>query len=205
MTTVHSRPDGRRLRTKRSEAAVVDALLDLYREGVLRPGASEIARRAGVSERTVFRLFDDLDALTMTTIARQTARVGHLFAPPDNSGGRDERIEALIEQRIALYEEIAPVLRATRLCLPPSPAVREAAAARGLLLHRQTRRQFRPELESLHGQSRDELATALDVAVSLETLELLRTTNGLSPADARAVVRRMLRALLTEAERQQIE
>jgi AcrR family transcriptional regulator len=194
------RPDGRRLRSERSQAAVVDAMLDLYREGVLRPGAAEIARRAGVSERTVFRLFDDLESLTAKVLERQTARVGHLFAAPDNSGGREERIDALLAQRLTLYEEIAPVLRAARLCLPASAAAREAVQARRRLLRRQVERQFRPELDCLCAADRVELAMALDVTVGLETIELLRATEGLAPTETRGVLRRMVRALLDDAE-----
>jgi AcrR family transcriptional regulator len=200
MTMQRTRTDGRRLRTKRSEEAVVDAMLDLYREGILRPGAAEIARRAGVSERTVFRLFDDMEALTTTTITRQTARVGHLFAPPDNRGARDERIAALIAQRLALYEEISPVMRAVRLCWSSSPIIREAAVARDRLLRRQTERQFRPELDRLPAAQRAELVSALDVAVSLDTLEQLRTARELSVQDTRGVLVRMLRALLADTD-----
>jgi AcrR family transcriptional regulator len=199
MTNQPTRPDGRRLRSKRSEAAVVDAMLDLYREGVLRPSVAEVARRAGVSERTVFRLFDDMEALTTTTITRQTARVGHLFAPPDNRGGQDERIAALVDQRLALYEEISPVMRAMRHCVPSPPVMREAAAARDRLLRRQTEQQFRPELDGLPPLVRAELLSALDVAVNLETLELLRRSRSQSVEDTRGVVVRTVRALLADA------
>ena len=200
MTAPSVRPDGRRLRSERSQTAVVDAMLDLYREGVLRPGASEIAQRAGVSERTVFRLFDDLQSLTATVLERQSARAGHLFAAPDNSGGREERIDALLAQRLTLYEEISPVMRAARLCLPASTATREAIRARRRLLRRQVERQFRPELDRLPPSDRAELVTALDTTLGLETLELLRATEGLTTAEARAVLGRMVRALLDDAE-----
>jgi len=200
MTAPFPRPDGRRLRTERTQTAVVDAMLDLYREGVLRPSAPEIAQRAGVSERTVFRLFDDLESLTTTVLERQTARVGHLFAAPDTSGGREERIDALLAQRLTLYEEVAPVMRAARLCLPFSAAARDAVQARGRLLRRQVERQFRPELDGLSPPERGELETALDITLGLETLEVLRATNGLSVPETRAVLVRMVRALLDDAE-----
>ena len=61
--TAPARPDGRRASRERNRIAVVDALLDLYAEGNLRPGAGEVARRAGLSRRSVFRYFDDLDDL----------------------------------------------------------------------------------------------------------------------------------------------
>ena len=57
------RVDGRSLRSVRNRAAVVDATLELLREGQFKPRAADIALRADVSVRTVFRLFDDLDQM----------------------------------------------------------------------------------------------------------------------------------------------
>ena len=54
--------------------AVVDALLDLYAEGNLRPGTDEIAERAGISPRSLFRYFEDADDLAGEAVARQLAR-----------------------------------------------------------------------------------------------------------------------------------
>ena len=71
--------DGRRLRRERNRLAVVDALLDLYREGNLRPGTDEIATRAGLSPRSLFRYFDDVDDLTGAAVARQLARARDLL------------------------------------------------------------------------------------------------------------------------------
>ena len=56
------------LRTERGRQLVVDALLAYYDEGDHEPGAAKIAARAGVSERTVFRYFDDLDALAAEAV-----------------------------------------------------------------------------------------------------------------------------------------
>ena len=47
--------DGRRVRRDRNRDAVVDALLTLYGEGNLEPGSAEIAERAGLSPRSLFR------------------------------------------------------------------------------------------------------------------------------------------------------
>src|SRR3954464_13078049 len=92
--------DGRRLRSDRSRAAVVDALLTLYEEGNPQPGAAEIARRAGVSERSVFRHFEDLDSLAETAIEREIERVGSLFRAPSAEGPTDARVRALVDQRL---------------------------------------------------------------------------------------------------------
>lgn len=193
------KPDRRRLRAERSTEAVIDAMLDLYRAGVLWPSAADIALRSGVSERTVYRLFDDLEALATATIERQTARVRHLFAPPDRSGSVDQRIGMLAAQRMTLYEEIAPVVRAGRLRLARSAAVRSGFEARRQLLRRQVERQFQPELDALPLPERVELLAALDLAAGIEALEFLRHIEGLSVEAAQAVVIRTLRALVANA------
>jgi AcrR family transcriptional regulator len=198
MNSVTVKPDRRRLRTERSQAAVIDALLDLYRDGQIRPSAAEIAVRAGVSERTVFRLFDDLEAVATMAIERQIARVGHLFAPPDDRGGRAERIEALVTQRLRLYEEIAPVVRAARLRLPFSPVLQAGFDQRRRLLRRQIERQFRPELDACTGPVRSELLAAIEVASDIDMLEMLRHDQGQTIEATRAIVVRIVRALLSD-------
>ena len=54
--------DGRVVRGLRNREALVDAIITLNEEGVLRPSAAEIAERAGVSLRSVYRHFEDIDA-----------------------------------------------------------------------------------------------------------------------------------------------
>src|SRR3954469_10856930 len=66
--------DGRSLRRERNREAVIEAFLVLVREGNFDPGGAEIAERAGVSHRSVFRYFDDLADLMMTAIAREVER-----------------------------------------------------------------------------------------------------------------------------------
>lgn len=194
-------PDGRRLRADRNRLAVVDALLELYGEGVLQPGAAEIAVRAGVSERSVFRHFADLETLAATAVERQWSRVAQHFAAPDSAGTSAERVGALARQRVALHRAIAPVARAALLVAPSSSTLRATLAARRGLLQRQVADQFRPELETLAPAVRRELLAALDVTASFETLEYLRVQCGLSAPRATAVVSRMLDALLVTAPR----
>src|SRR4051812_20526287 len=71
---------------------VVPALLEFFDEGESHPGAARIAERAGVSDRSVFRYFDDLDALAAEAVARQIGRTREVFAAPSADGGLDRRI-----------------------------------------------------------------------------------------------------------------
>ena len=51
--------DGRRRRREVNRQRVVTALLDLFSEGHVWPTVANVAVRAGVSERSIFRYFDD--------------------------------------------------------------------------------------------------------------------------------------------------
>ncbi len=198
MAAIVSNRDGRRQRAERHEAAVIDALLDLFRDGELRPGAAAIAARAGVSERTVFRLFDDLEALAAVTIERQIARVAPLLAEIERGGSREERITALVGQRLAVYTVAGAVFRAGQMRAPLSPAIRQAFARRQRWSQRQIERLFRPELAALGPSERAELILALDAVTSLEALEYLATTEAGTEAAARGVLLRTVRALLRD-------
>ena len=62
-TDLSSSVDGRNLRRQRNRQAIVNALLELYEEGRIDVSASLIVERAGLSERSLFRYFDDLNDL----------------------------------------------------------------------------------------------------------------------------------------------
>lgn len=166
--------DGRRLRAARSRDAVVDALLALYDDGHLRPGVSLIAERAGVSQSSVFRYFQDVDELVRTAIDRQWDRLRDHFAPPSPEGSLDDRVAALVEHRLRLYEAAGPALRAGRLLAPESAALQAAFSYRRELLRGQVARQFASELSALPPARRLVTLDALDVATGLEQVESLR-------------------------------
>ena len=63
---VAKKPDGRLLRTERSRQLIIEALHELINEGILVPTAQNVADRAGVGIRTVFRHFADMETLFAT-------------------------------------------------------------------------------------------------------------------------------------------
>ena len=189
--------DRRRLRTERGRELVVTALLEFFDEGESEPGAARIAERAGVSERSVFRYFDDLDALAAEAVARQIGRTRAIFAAPDGAGDLDRRIRALAEQRMTIHDEVAVVAAAGRRIEARAPSVAEALASRRRLLRDQVALQFAGEIDAVPARSRNELLDALDAAASFEQIDQLRTVAGYSRARTRAVVVRTLAALLT--------
>ena len=61
-------------RGERSRQRIVAALFDLVGAGVLQPTAQQVAARAGVGMRTVFRHFSEMETLYAAMNGRSTAR-----------------------------------------------------------------------------------------------------------------------------------
>ena len=55
--------DGRVQRSVRSRRHILDAMVELVTEGELQPTGQQVADRAGVGLRTVFRHFEDMETL----------------------------------------------------------------------------------------------------------------------------------------------
>jgi AcrR family transcriptional regulator len=195
-TEQQDRTDGRRAWRDRNLSAVVDALLDLFAEGNLRPGADEIASRSGVSRRSVFRYFQDLDALDRVAIERHTGRVGHLFELDALAEGPlAERIERLVAQRMRLYEAIAPVARVSRLRAPFEPVLEENLQRSQRLLRRQIERHFERELDAMERTQNSATVNAAAALCSYEAYDLMRRGYGTPARQIAETFRRGLEAL----------
>lgn len=174
--------DGRRARAERNRDAVVDALLALLREGEERPGAADVAERAGVSVRSVFRHFDDLESLLAVAVARQWERVAGRLTDVAGDGPVDERVRALVAQRARVFEDILTVRRVAELHRRTSPTVAEALG--------RSRRALRAQLQEVlgddapRGDGAAERLAALEAALSPGAWHQLRVDQGCSPLRA---------------------
>lgn len=199
MRVVTTEVDGRRARREQNRAAVLDALAELYREGTYAPSAGEIAERAGLSSRSLFRYFDDVDDLSRAAIDQQLARARPLLAV--DVGSRDPtatKVERLVDARLRLYEAIAPAARAARICAWRHPVIAGQVAASRSYLRHQLECLFAPELAALGpGRAAGALA-AIDALCSFESAELLRGEQRLSRTQAAAALVHGLTALLLE-------
>ena len=189
--------DGRRAWRERNRNAVVDALLDLYEVGNVRPSAEDIAVRSGVSRRSLFRYFDDMDELCRVAIDRHRDRVSHLL-PVDElgEGSLDERLDRLVAQRLRLFRSIAPVARVARMRAAIQPILKAQLRADGKLLRRQLERHLEPELSALGAEPRALTLAAADLLTSFESFDFLTERSGLSAAEAGKAIRGALAALL---------
>ena len=190
--------DGRAERAERTRQAVADAMLALLEEGDLRPTAQRIAERAGVSLRTVFHHYQDMESLLALVADTQIERVVKLARPVPRDGSLDRRIESLAAERASLYETIAPVRRSALLSEPFSPEIASRLQWTRERNRAEISKVFAAELRALPPASRRDLLEALTAAASWSAWEALRAHQALTPAQAKRVMTRTMRALLKE-------
>jgi AcrR family transcriptional regulator len=189
--------DGRIARREANRTAVLDAVLELFSEDNLEPAPEEVARRSGVSPRSVYRYYEDREALLRAAIDRRIEAVRPLLViHAIGEGPFDHRLEAFVASRLRLYDEVAATARASRLLARANPIVREQVERLRTVLRGQLDTQFRPELQALDGGTRQARADAADALCQLEALDHLRLARRLSPAATRRTLVEALRALL---------
>lgn len=176
--------DGRVQRSERSREAIVQAMLELIGEGTLSPTAQQVAERADVGVRTVFRHFSDMDTLFATMNERLTHEVETLFVDSEQVGPLAERLDALVERRLALFEKLAPFLRSSGLQRARS-AFLQAQHDRNIRALRRDLRRWLPEIES----AAPEIADGLEMLLSFEAFNRLRTEQRSSARRAHAAIR----------------
>lgn len=194
---VASAPDGRTARRDRNRDAVLDAALELFAEDAFEPSAAQIAERAGVSLRSVHRYFDDMSALARAAIERNLERSAPLFAAAESvQGDVDQRVEHLVGARLALYEAMAPLMRATRRRAGSNPVLAERLALTNDQLRMQVEQVLAPELEMMAAPQRRDIGAALDVLLGFDSFEHLRRVRGMGRAATTRVLVRATRALV---------
>jgi AcrR family transcriptional regulator len=190
--------DGRVERRERNRAAVVEALLDLYRQGQLAPSADAIARQAGVSPRSLFRYFDDLDALIREAVRQQKAHLAPKMAFEVDPGlPFDERLAQLVAARLDLYEAMGAVARVARRVAHQQPPVADELGRIRAVLRDQVAEAFAPELAARRGGAGAEALAAADVLISWEAVDLLRSIHGLDRTGIAAALVTGLRGVLS--------
>lgn len=203
MTTIETlETDGRSVRRARNRDAVIDALLGCFDEGDLAPGLDSVARRAGVSPRSLFRYFDDADDLTRAAIARQQERLAPLLEMPVPHGASTiERIRAAVDDRVALIEAMGAVAQVARLRAHANPAVAHEVARMRHVLRDRLAEALAPDID--RHPTGDDVVPALDVACSFESYHLLRDDHGLDATAATEVLRATAAAILATRTRRE--
>ena len=100
--------DGRRARGAENRRRIVAAMLELIGEGEISPGAEQVAARAEVGLRTVFRHFDDMESLYREISALMSAELLPIANAPFPDSDWQDRIADLIKRRARVFEKMMP-------------------------------------------------------------------------------------------------
>ena len=180
--------DGRVARGQRTREAVIDALLDLYREGNLTPTTEEIASRVGRTSRSIYHHFQDKEALAVAIADRLLEQHRELFTARPPTGTRAERIDGIATHRAELFETVAPTRRSALVRMHSSPELQMQQTVLAAHLRDQLAQTFKSELSALDRDVTDEVLELLDLHTSWETWDRLRIWQNLPVERSRRIV-----------------
>ncbi len=189
--------DGRTARRDRNRTAVLDAVLSLFAERNVFPSPEDVARRSGVSLRSVYRYVENTDELILAAVERRREQVAPLYEISGlGQGALEDRVAVLCRSRVGAYDEEAPTSRAARARAYSVPVLRDQLDVASRELRDQVAAQLAPELDALPPHTADAVLAAADALCQLETIELYRHQRGLSSEATSTMLATALLALL---------
>jgi len=185
------RVDGRRERGRSSHKRIVEAMMELIVAGDLSPSAARVAEEAGIGLRTVFRHFDDMDALYSEITGMITERVMPIVMAPYPDQPWRANVRELVRRRVRVFETTLPFRLAANIKRYQSPFLM-GQYSRVVMLEREL------ILRLLPGSVlTDRIAVeALCAALSFHTWRTLRHDQSLSSEEAGTVMGQMVEAIM---------
>ena len=129
--------DGRHERVRAGKIQAYKALLELFAEGRVNPAQVEVAEKAGVSERTLFRYFTSYEELVAGAIGYVYPSIEKFFEAEAPEGTLEYRLRKLAELRVSFAKENGTMARSTEALAPTSEAARIAKYFRDTLFSEQ--------------------------------------------------------------------
>ena len=117
--------DGRRQRSSQSSDLIAQACIEIINKGNLNPTAKEVAKRAGVGTRTVFRQYEDMEDLHLRihTIMKESFR--HTIKEFEfKKTSLSDRVDELLCKLLSGYEASDNLIRVTFIRMNESERVR---------------------------------------------------------------------------------
>jgi AcrR family transcriptional regulator len=183
--------DGRLQRSERSRERIAQATIELIREGDPLPTGERVAARAGVGLRTVFRHFEDMEALFAEMQGRVAREVLPLLEEPIPDGDLDQRIRAFTRLRSNAFERIAPFERSGAMLRWRSGFLQRTHEE----MVRELRAQLLLALPELEAAS-PAIQHGAELLTSFEAWDRLRSVQGLGRERAQEAIYSALLSLL---------
>lgn len=193
--------DGRVLRGLRNRQALMDAFYALAGETGAIPKAADVAERAGLSVRSLFQHFNDLEELRSAVVeTRCQQALDHVLVEReivDLSQPVEQRVETILRSRVGLWEMLEP-LRQTLLLregLDESAHVRDLLEELRIAVRSHLQLYFAAELHAL--QLDDDLVlTSFQLSTSAACWDNLRLVHGYDVDTTIAIMRHMALSVL---------
>lgn len=166
--------DGRHERVERGKRAVFEGLAQLFAEGRYNPPVAEVAARAGVSERTLFRYFGSYNDVIAGMIGYWYPRVEGYFTKQPPEGDLASRLLALAELRVEFSEKQGVITRTSEALAHEWPAAAMARYGRVELLNQQLRKWIGEDIERIS----DEKLVVLSALFDIPNMEAMRAALG---------------------------
>lgn len=178
--------DGRRARSHASRSKIIQAMMDLIEAGDPDPSTANVAKKAGVGLRSLFRHFEDKDAIYREMDAILVKAYRPIIEAPYNSDDWRERLIEMIDRRCKVNEATAPYRISTTAMRRRSNFLKENFQR----LHDTEKARLNSILPSqLHTDT--PLGRMILVAMSFDTWRMLREDEDLSASVTVDAVKQM--------------
>ena len=198
MTNIQaSAVDGRSLRRERNRQDIVNALLGLIENGETEISAALIASKAGLSERSIFRYFDDVNDLYRSVCDLAFSKEIE-FALIDNAGmgSLDTKIENFVNQRVRIYtmnEKVAPAARSFAF---KNPIIKNQLVFGRKLLRAQITKHFAEELSAFDKAEQQVAVATIDALTTFESYDMMRSDQKMSVQTIKSILTESIRKAL---------
>ena len=189
--------DGRSLRRERNRQDIVDALLGLIENGETEISAALIASKAGLSERSIFRYFDDVNDLYRSVCDLAFSKEIE-FALIDDAGigSLDTKIENFVNQRVRIYtmnEKVAPAARSFAF---KNPVIKNQLVFGRKLLRAQITQHFAHELSAVDKSQQQVAVATIDALTTFESYDMMRSDQKMSVHTIKSILTEAIRKAL---------
>ena len=187
LNVLNGESDGRRRRTLRTNAALVEATIRLFRAGATSPTANAVAREAAVSARSLFAHFADVPLLYQAAIKRVLDDVLTSEWRDLRRGSLAERIGNLVVHHAQACEQWLPFQRAAATLRYEHAELWHGCQAASEQLRERIRTVFASELADLDDDEAGTLLDALCTLLDWDAWAKLRHDRDLTVERARAI------------------
>jgi len=146
--------DGRLARSLRTKRRIVDAALRLIDGDAEKFSAKAVAKRAGVTVRTVFTHYPAIETLLVDISDIVAARFASLIGPIAPSLPLERRIEKFAADQARMFETMRGFHRSIRFWRERSPVIGKRFDCYHDAVREKMRGCFRPELDRISPRSR---------------------------------------------------